>query len=80
MKTIEITIHKQNYTTSSLLTPGVVFFNLLFVASCFIAVSNLMNQIEVIASTIFLIITLIIYYSLVLSDYDYVSIKYFLIV
>jgi hypothetical protein len=79
MKTIEITIHKQNYTTSSLLTPGVVFFNLLFVASCFIAVSNLLNQIEVIASTIFLIITLIIYYSLVLSDYDYVSIKYFLI-
>jgi len=27
MKTIEITIHRQNYTISSLLTPGIVFIN-----------------------------------------------------
>ncbi len=79
MKTIEITIHKQNYTTPSLLAPGVVFLNFLFVIFSSFAVINLLNQVGVIASVLWLIIASFISFSALKNIYDYVSIKYFLI-
>ena len=77
MNNIEISIYKQNYSINSVLAPGVIFFSLLLITFCFLAVFSLMNQVAI-APIIWLVIATLVFIWF-LWEYKYVSIKYFLI-
>jgi len=77
MNNIEISIYKQNYSINSVLAPGVIFFSLLLITFCFLAVFSLMNQVAIVPIIWLVIATLVFIWFL--WEYKYVSIKYFLI-